>query len=366
MENHSKYGDTIYFHDAGSLYINLFIASELSWPEKGLVIRQETQFPEQDFTVLKIKAEKPTSFALKIRHPAWAASGVSVSINGEKQSVDSAPESYFTLQREWQDGDEIKIQFPMVLHTEPLPGTSNTVAVLYGPVVLAGELGTNAMPNPLTPNQTDYSRLPAPDAPVLVTAGEKLLKQIQPFAGQPLAFRTHGIGQPQDVTLIPLYQIHRERYTVYWKVLSAAEWRAQAAEMNVVDEVRPGEQQSETDHQLQGGDTQSGDFYGRKWRHASDWFSYEVKVLPGQPAQLVCTFWGGDVGQRKFDILVDGKIIGTQSLNNNRPGEFFDAVFPLPAAMTPGKDKVTVKFSAQPGNLAGGVFDVRVLRAQPN
>jgi hypothetical protein len=34
MENHSKYGDTIYFHGADSLYVNLFIASVLSWPEK--------------------------------------------------------------------------------------------------------------------------------------------------------------------------------------------------------------------------------------------------------------------------------------------------------------------------------------------
>jgi len=376
MENHSKYGDTIYFHDADSLYVNLFIASELSWPEKNLVVRQETRFPEKDFTVLKIKAEKPVGFALKIRHPAWAVSGVSVSVNGEKQTVDSAPESYFTLSREWHDGDKIEIHFPMTLHTEPLPGASNIVAILYGPIVLAGEMGTNAMPNPFARNQTDFSRLPAPEAPVFVTAAEKLLEQIKPVAGKPLTFQTHGIGQPRDVTLIPFYQMHRERYSVYWKLFSADEWRAQAAklaaaeadriaaEARVVDDVRPGEQQSETDHKLQGGDTQSGDFNGRKWRHASDWFSYEVKVLPGQPVQLACTFWGGDEGAREFDVVVDGKIVGTESLNSNRPNEFFDATFPLPTELTQGKQTVTVKFAAHPGNLAGGVFGVRVLRSQ--
>jgi DUF1680 family protein len=46
MENHAKYPDTIYFHDDQSLYINLFIASELNWREKGLTLRQETRFPE--------------------------------------------------------------------------------------------------------------------------------------------------------------------------------------------------------------------------------------------------------------------------------------------------------------------------------
>jgi uncharacterized protein len=228
MENHSKYGDTIYFHDADSLYVNLFIASELTWPEKGLVIRQETRFPDKDSTVLKIKAAKPVNFALKIRHPAWAVSGVSVSVNGRKQPVASTPGSYFTLEREWHDGDKIEVHFPMELHTEPLPGVSNTVAVLYGPIVLAGELGTNAMPYPFARNQTDFSKLPVPAAPVLVSSAEQLLAHIKPASGKPLTFRTHGIGQPQDVTLIPFYQLHRQRYSVYWKLLSTDEWKAQA------------------------------------------------------------------------------------------------------------------------------------------
>ena len=378
MENHSKYGDTIYFHDAGSLYVNLFIASELSWPEKNLVVRQETKFPESDSTVLKIKAEKPVNFALKIRHPAWATSGLDVTVNGKRQPVTSTPGSYFTLPRDWHDGDKVEIHFPMKLHTEPLPGVSNTVAILYGPIVLAGELGTNAMPNPITANQTDFSKLPAPDAPVFVGDMAKLLKQIEPVAGRLLTFRTHDLGQPRDVTLIPFYQLHRQRYSVYWKLLSTTEWKAQTAELaaaeasrvaeeaHVVDSVSPGEQQSETDHKLQGGDTQSGDFDGRKWRHASDWFSYEVKVLPDQPVQLVCTFWGGDAGGREFDVVVDGNIVVTEKLNNNRPGEFYDAAYALPAELVRGKDKVTVKFSAHPGNLAGGIYDVRVLRTQPN
>jgi len=376
MENHAKYGDTIYFHDANSLYVNLFIASKLSWREKSLNLRQETRFPENDSTVLKFKLEKPVSFALKIRHPAWATDCVTVSINGKKQSVSSTPGSYFTLQREWLDGDKVEIQFPMKLHTEPLPGVSNTVAILYGPIVLAGEMGTNAMPNPITRSQTDYSRLPAPDAPVFVCDAGELLNHIKPVAGKPLTFRTHELGKPNDVTLIPFYRMHRERYSVYWELLSEGEWKVQAAalqaaearriaaEANVVDDVRPGEQQSETDHKFQGDNTQAGEFNGRKWRHAADWFSYEMKALPDHPVLLACTFWGDDSGQREFDLLVNGKIISTQTLNHNRPGEFYDVSFPLPAELTQGKDKVTVKFAAHPGNLAGGVYGVRILRSE--
>ena len=376
MENHSKYGDTIYFHDADSLYVNLFIASELSWNQKGVVVRQETKFPEADFTVLKIKAENPLRFALKIRHPKWATSGVFVSVNGQEQVVNSAPESYFTLSREWHDGDKIEIRLPMKLHAEPLPGVSNTVAVLYGPIVLAGEMGTNAMPNPVTRHQTDFSHLPAPEAPVFVTTADQLTAQIKPAAGKILTFRTHDLGRPNDVTLIPFYWMHRERYSVYWQLLSTSEWQAHAAELQlasarrvadearVVDAVRIGEPQAETDHKFQAGESHSGEFNGRRWRHAADWFGYEVKVLPEQSVQLVCTYWGSDAGARQFDVTVDGKIIATETLNHNRPEEFYDAIYALPPELTTGKQRVVVKFVARPGHVAGGVFGVRVLRAQ--
>jgi len=378
MENHSKYGETIYFHATDSLYVNLFIASELSWKEKGLVIRQETRFPESDTTKLKFKAAKPVSFALKIRQPAWAVDGLFLAINGEKQPVKSAPGSYFTVSREWRDGDRIEVRLPMRLHTEPLPGVSNEVALLYGPIVLAGKMGTNAMPSPFIKRQTELSRLPAPAAPVFVCEAEKLLDHVQPVSGQKLTFCTHGIGRPEDVTLIPFYRMHRERYSVYWKQLSETEWQAHQVELaaaearriadeaRVVDSVNPGESQSETDHRFQGGDTHSGDFKSRKWRDASDWFSYELRILPDQPQQLACTFWGSDGGRREFDVLVDGKIIATQKLKKERPGEFFEATYPIPVELTNGKNTAVVKFVAHAGNKAGGVFGVRILKAQTN
>jgi hypothetical protein len=222
MENHSKYGDTIYFHDADSLYVNLFIASELSWKGKGLVIRQETKFPESDTTQLKFKCAQPVQLALKIRWPSWAEQ-IFVRVDGKKRNISGTPGSYFAIDREWRDGDRVEIRLPMKLRYEPLPGATNIVAVLYGPIVLAGELGTNGMPNPYAKDQRQFVKVSDPQPPVFVGDVKSFLKRIKP-TGEPLVFRTKNLGEPNDVTLIPFYKMHHQRYSVYWNVVSEADW----------------------------------------------------------------------------------------------------------------------------------------------
>jgi uncharacterized protein len=228
MENHAKYGDTIYFHGNDSLFVNLFIPSELTWPEKNLVVRQETKFPESDTTRLNFQTQMPTQLALKIRWPTWAEK-ISVRVDGKKQKISGTPGSYFTLDRKWQNGDQVEIQLPMKLHTEPLPGTTNIVALLYGPIVLAAELGTDGMPNPHATNQLDFVKVPDPQVPVFVADENSLLKHVKPVAGRPLTFRTKNLGQPDDVTLIPYYKLSDERYSIYWSVVSPADWKKNSA-----------------------------------------------------------------------------------------------------------------------------------------
>jgi hypothetical protein len=223
MENHSKYGDTIYFHDDQSLYLNLFIPSELSWPEKNLVVRQETQFPESDLTKLEFKCPAPVPLALKIRWPAWSDE-LSVRVNGKKQRLGGAPGSYVTVSREWRDGDSVEVRFQMKLRTEPLPNTTNIVAVLYGPIVLAGEMGTNGMPVHFANNQTALNKTQDPAAPVFVSDAGRLLRHIHATA-EPLTFRTEGLGKPNDVTLVPFYKMNDQRYSVYWTVVSPMDWK---------------------------------------------------------------------------------------------------------------------------------------------
>lgn len=223
MENHAKYGDTIYFHDEHSLFLNLFIPSKLSWPEKNLSVKQVTKFPEEDTTRLEFTCAKPTKLALKVRWPAWSDQ-LKVEVNGKRKKIAGTPGSYVSINRVWHDGDMVSIQLSLKLHTELLPGTSNIVAILYGPIVLAGELGTEGMPNQYASDQTALLKIPDPAVPVLVGDVGSLTCQIKPTAA-PLAFRTIGLGQPDDVTLIPFYQLNYERYSIYWNVITPSEWK---------------------------------------------------------------------------------------------------------------------------------------------
>lgn len=378
MENHAKYGDTIFFHDDRSLYLNLFLAAELTWKEKQLVVRQETRFPEEDTTRLTFHCPKPVSLSLKVRWPAWADRGLTIAINGKSQQITGKPGSYVSIDRPWQDGDQVVVRFPMRLHIEALPDDPQMVAFLYGPIVLAGELGTQGLDgiSPYCHKQLDLVHVPTPEVPVLVGDVKELCGRVVPTVGRPLVFRTRAIGRPTDVTLSPYYRLHYQRYTIYWKVLADEQqwhsYQAQRAEAERhkqeydtrrVDDVQPGDAASEKTHGLQGARHSSGTHQGRGWRHARDgWFSWNLKVLPDKPVLLACTYWGDDNGSREFDILVDGQKIASQKLARNKPGEFFDVEYPLPPELLRGKTKVTVKFTARPDCIAGGVFGCAIVK----
>jgi hypothetical protein len=259
----------------------------------------------------------------------------------------------------------------MELHTEFLPGTSNEVAVLYGPIVLAGELGTEGMPNPpMATTQTAYNRVPTPAVPRFATTAKALLKHIKAVAGRPLTFQTRRIGRPKDVTLIPFYQLHRQRYSVYWQLITEADWKTLAPELaaaeakrmadeaRVMDVVRPGEQQSDTDHHMLGEDTQTGDAYGFKWRSANGWFSYEVKVAAGQTNQLIVSFRGNSRSAEDCEVSVDGRSLSPQRATTG-PN---DALFELPPELTQGRQSVTVKFAARPGKSVAAIMQIRVVK----
>jgi uncharacterized protein len=220
MENHSKYGDTIYFHDSNSLWVNLFIASELKWKEKELTVTQETKFPESDTTTLLFKTDKPVDLTVKIRCPQWLSSIPEFSLNGKRVDFSLPWGHYLGIHRNWQDGDKLEVKLPMSLHTETLPNDANYVAFLYGPIVLAGQLGTEGMRGSYAPNQSDFNNVADPNVPVLIADVNNVLAHIEPVAGKTLEFQTKGIGKPKDITLIPFYRTHYERYSVYWKVFT--------------------------------------------------------------------------------------------------------------------------------------------------
>lgn len=212
-EEYAKLADTIYFHDDNSLYLNLYIDSQLEWPEKGLRFKQETRFPEQQGTAIVVTANNPTQFGINLRVPHWARNG-SVKINGTALPAFASPSSYLTLNRVWKSGDKIELSLPMSLHIDPMPDDQTIQAMMYGPLVLAGrfdEVTKEMMYGDYEPKPGDQTRVPD-----ITADASKPTAWIEPDSKDPLTFRS--VGQSQALTMIPLYKVIHDRYAVYWKV----------------------------------------------------------------------------------------------------------------------------------------------------
>ena len=363
MENHSKYVENIYNEGAdGSLYVNLFIPSQLNWKAKDISIIQTTTFPESDKTTLTIQTKAAKKFAVRVRHPWWATEGVQVKINGVKINAVKDTHGYITIERTWKNSDKIEIELPMSLYTEAMPDNPNRIAVLYGPLVLAGQLGKE-MPDPI------YG------TPVLLTDNKNVSDWVQP-AGGPLQFKLKGVGKPGDVELAPFYKTYDQYYSVYWDYFSNKDWIARQAayeeekkkqkalDDRTIDIMRLGEMQPERDHNLKASELSYTEIaLGRGGREVrkGGFFSFDMKVLPDVESVLLLSYLGDDKG-RAFDILVDGTKIGTQELKGAETGKFFDVEYPIPAELLKGKTKVEVKIQAHPDRTAGRVFSPRILR----
>ncbi len=379
IENHSKYGDTIYYHDDNSLWVNLFIASELTWPGKDLVLTQQTRFPDTDTSKFTLKLVRPTRLALKIRHPAWAQN-MTIKVNGKAQKIAATGGGYETLARRWRDGDTIEVRLPMQLRTEALHDTPQMQAILYGPIVLAANLGPNGLETDYVDSQTQYSGAALPPAPLFVTSDAATAK-IERTSAENLEFSAQmvdsGDGINRVVPFLPYARAHHMKYGVYFDVLTPADWQRNRAAIGAeqerqremaartVDTFRPGEQQNEVEHALNGRNTNAGEHQNVKWRDARDggFFEFTLQTPPDNAeGELAVTYWGSDGGDRDFDILVDGQKIATQSLNGDKPGQLWETLYPIPAQLLAGKTRVTVRFAAHAGNTAGGVFGARMLK----
>jgi len=228
-ESFAKLGDSIYFRDAhagedAGLYVNLFVASELQWKEKGVQIVQDTRLPDEDTVRITIRAAKPVRMPLRIRVPYWAEGG-SASLNGRRLEGFAAPSSYFVLDRVWKGTERIEVTLPMRLHAAPMPDDPTVVAVMYGPLVLAGRLGTAGLTRevlraePTKPRTVPEYKADPIDAPAIVAQSTDPSAWLEKVPNRALEFRT--VGQPAQLGLIPLNRIFDERYAVYWKLRSA-------------------------------------------------------------------------------------------------------------------------------------------------
>ena len=216
VEEYSKLNDSIYWRDRDGVFVNLFIPSELNWKERGFRLRQETKFPEAASTMLVVSVDQPVHLALRIRVPSWLDSAASVKINGKPMDGSASPGSYLAITRTWNNGDRVEMQLPMRLRIESMPDDRAMQAILYGPVVLAGDLGNDGLAGDLVigPEGPPVRKLPM-EVPAFRAAGSDPESWIKP-GERALEFRT--VGQAKNVTLAPLNSLFNKRYSVYWQV----------------------------------------------------------------------------------------------------------------------------------------------------
>jgi len=219
VEEYAKSNDSIYSHDDDSVYVNLFVGSEVNWPQMGVSLVQETKFPEQEGTTLTVHAGKPKEFTIRIRVPYWATKNVAIAVNGELQGIAATPTTYAELRRVWKDGDRIEVALPFSFHTSPLPDDSTLQAVMYGPLVLAAEMGRDGLTHAMIYGNSgpdDEHQKPIGMPEITVTNSLGPITWVERVPGETLRFRT--VTTAESINLRPLYQIMDERYSVYLKV----------------------------------------------------------------------------------------------------------------------------------------------------
>jgi DUF1680 family protein len=214
-EEFAKLTDTIFFHSGGDVYVNQFIAATLEWKQEGFTLEQRTRFPTEPGTTIRVIASRPTMRTIHVRVPAWTAGGAQIRLNGRALEVIADPGSYVSIRRTWRPGDTLTIQLPMQLRKESLPGDESVNAVLFGPLVLAADLGpgpTDDRYRVVHGRPTEPENLPP--AARLPTGGGKD-PWVERTSKTDLRFRASSTPEQHDV--VPLCEISSQRYSVYWQ-----------------------------------------------------------------------------------------------------------------------------------------------------
>lgn len=388
MEDHGKYGQFVWTHDKGvkaeddALYVNLFVASDLNWKDRKMVIRQQTAFPYAETSVVEVAKGKGT-FILKVRKPSWCEN---FTVKGVGFDADSYEENGFVcMKRKWKKGDQVKISMPMHAYIKPMINVPQYVAIMYGPILLGMKSGTEDMRGLIADDSRfgQYAggkKLALDEAPVLLPKHlDDIAKNLKPVPAKPLHFKlaTH-MENTIDGELQPFFEIHDSRYMMYWLALGENDYKAymqkladeekarQALEARTVDKVNPGEQQPETDHRMETDDSNKGNTEGIFFRDAKDghYFSYLMQTKGETNLSLQLKFWGQDEWRTsEFDIYVNDKLLC--SVNNShrwRTTQFKTVDYAIPSEFVKGKKEIRVKFVAHKGKQVGQIYGVRLVK----
>jgi DUF1680 family protein len=402
MESHALHGDGIYYESGDRLWVNLYAPSTAEWPDAGLRLAVDTSFPEGETAKLLLTLREPREFTLALRRPYWAGDGFSVQVNGQTASAATRPQegepdprgrryydwpyvasSFVELKRTWRAGDTVEVTLPKSLRLEPLPDNPNRVSILWGPLVLAGDLGRERRRG----SEGEDEGVP-PKVPVFVTDADAVSSWVEPLEGSPMRFRSDGVGREpdadaraRDVDLVPFYRLHRRTYSTYWDVFNSQEWELQRAEYAAEAEhqrlleaatvayLEPGEAVFEREFNFQGGDDSvTARLDGRPGRSGRGWFSYDLPVEPDHAMTLIVTYNSGDRRgtPASFDILADGNLVQHEEIRLADPPRFYDVAYPIPADVVAGKQNITLRFQAAEGSQIATLFGLRMIHGDAN
>lgn len=373
MESHALHGQGIYYESGERLWINLYVPSTASWKAAGATVTMTTTFPEGDAATLNLTLQRPKSLTLALRRPSWAGDGFAVKLNGKSVTQLPRPGSYVELKRTWKTGDTVSLVLPKKLHIEGLADNKRRAALMWGPLVLAGDLG---------PEQRGAS---PKESPALVTAEKPLTEWLQPVADNLGVFRTVGVGRNTDgksneLEFVPFYRLHRRTYSIYWDLDTNESWtkrieelkaeraRQQKLEAATILSLQPGAYENEKPFFPKSEESTPDIRHGRLGRRAKKWFSYDLSVDPARPIALVVTFNSEERAKRSFEILLDGQRIGEGVIERyppgSPPGRFYDVDYKIPTELLKDKQKVTIRFQSTGGNEAATVFGIRIVRVE--
>ena len=376
MENHARYGEMIYSHKGDKeLFVNLFIPSVLKWGK--ITVEQVNNFPAEEATSLVIKSEKSKKFTVSVRVPEWTEN-MTVKVNGK--DVETVAEGGFIkITRKWSDGDKIDVALPMSLRAISLPDKSDNYSFMYGPVVLAAEIGRQDQLGMYADDSRGGhiaagKQLPLQDMPVIVGDKDNLLSKITKVEGKPLTFHLEGTAPAKyekGMTLVPFSGLHECRYIVYWPVLSEGQWKERleiqakaekeriALDNITADKVTCGEQQPESDHFFKMEGSMNGDQNGRHWRAArrDGWFSY-VMNTKGSEVKALRIVWNGREGAAT-KVSMNGTEVGT--FKPAIPNMEETMLIPVPEDMKKA-DLITVTISCAGERSSHMVYEVRLVK----
>lgn len=384
MENHGKYGQFIYTHVGDALFVNLYAASQLDWKERGITLRQETAFPYSENSTVTI-AEGKGTFNLMVRYPGWVHPGeFKVSVNGKPVDIITGPSSYVSIHRKWKKGDAVNIHFPMHSSLRYLPNEPQYVALMHGPILLGMKTGTESMTSLIADDSRfgQYAggpKQPIDKAPILINNDiASIPSQLTPVSGKPLHFTlSTRMENKIEGELQPFFEIHDSRYMMYWLALTESSYKQyidniakqeqerQALEASTVDKVQPGEQQPETDHQMETDESYTGNTNNVFYRDARNghYFSYLMQTDGLTNLKLRLKYWGvGEWKSHEFDIYIDDVLL--RSINNTgkyRISEFKAETYDIPDTLLQDKKQIRVKFVAKPNKQIGEIYEVRLM-----